>query len=188
MRNLWLHMLIGSMESSSRESSSLPQFESCERRNETQPSHRVSLPRSAGHVRCNMNLLAGTVVVAFGFFLIGLTGVVFAKPALAERFLMSFASSAQTHYAEQAVRLLVGTSLVVFSPVMWQSSMFRLIGWAIVVSSVGLILVPWQWHHRFGGSVLPMVVRHMKLYAAGSFAFGVLVLYGVFAADLHGAA
>jgi hypothetical protein len=128
------------------------------------------------------SLLAGIVVVACGLFLIGLTAVVFAKPALAERFFMSFASSARTHYVEQALRLLLGASLVVLSPTMWQTNLFRLIGWAIVVSSVGLILIPWTWHHRFGERVLPLIVRHMRLYAVGLFGFGALLLYGVFAA------
>jgi hypothetical protein len=135
-----------------------------------------------------MSLLAGIVVVACGLFLIGLTWVVFAKPTLAERFFMSFASSARTHYVEQALRLLIGASLVVLSPAMWQANMFRLIGWAIVVSSAGLILIPWRWHHRFGEWVLPMIVRHMRLYAIGLFAFGALLLYGVFAAGSRGPA
>ena len=55
-----------------------------------------------------LNSIAGAILVAFGLFLIGLTVVVFARPAVAERFLTAFASSAQTHYAEQVVRLLVG--------------------------------------------------------------------------------
>jgi hypothetical protein len=135
-----------------------------------------------------MTLLAGIVVVSCGLFLIGFTGVVFTKPALAERFLMSFASSARAHYAEQAFRLLIGTSLVVLSPAMWQTNMFRLIGWAIVVSSMTLLLIPWRWHHRFGKWVLPTVVQHMKLYAVGVFAFGCLLLYGVFFAGSRGAA
>jgi hypothetical protein len=126
------------------------------------------------------SLLASIVVVSCGLFLIGLTVVVFAKPALAERFFMAFASSARTHYVEQALRVLIGASLVVLSPTMWQTNMFRLMGWAIVVSSVGLILIPWRWHHRFGEWVLPMIVRHMRLYAVGLFVFGALLLYGVF--------
>lgn len=128
-----------------------------------------------------MTVAAGVVVVAFGFFLIALTGVAFVKPAMAERFFMSFASSARTHYVEQGFRLLIGASLVVLSPTMWQANLFRLIGWALVVSSAALILLPWRWHHRFGERVLPMLVRHMRLYTVGIFAFGVLLLYGVFA-------
>ena len=45
-----------------------------------------------------MSAFAGAILVAFGFFLVGLTVVVFAKPAVAKRFFMSFASSARAHY------------------------------------------------------------------------------------------
>ena len=83
--------------------------------------------------------------------------------------------------------VFIGASLVVLSPAMWQTNMFRLIGWLIVVSSVGLILIPWRWHHRFGELVLPMVVRHMRLYAVALFAFGALLRYGVFSAGSRGA-
>ena len=128
-----------------------------------------------------MSVAAAVVVVAFGLSLIAFPGVAFAKPAIAERFLTAFASSARTHYVEQVVRLLVGAALVVRSPVMWQPRMFWLVGWAIVVSSAVLLCVPWQWHHRLGVRVLPLLVRHLRLYTAGSFAFGALLLYAVFA-------
>jgi hypothetical protein len=77
--------------------------------------------------------------------------------------------------------LLVGAALVVRSPVMWQPKMFWLVGWAIVVSSAVLVCIPWRWHHRLGERVLPLLVRHLGLYAAGALAFGALLLYGVFA-------
>lgn len=127
-----------------------------------------------------MNLIAGTIVVAFGLVLIVLTGVVFGKPALAERFFKTFASSARAHYTEQGIRLLIGVALIVHSPEMWQADLFRLVGWAIVVTSVGLLLIPWQWHHRFGEWAIPLVLRHMRIYALGLLAFGIFLLCGVF--------
>jgi cell division protein FtsW (lipid II flippase) len=126
-----------------------------------------------------MIAVAGAILVAFGLFLVGLTVVVFAKPAVAERFFMSFASSARTHYTEQIVRLLIGASLIIRSGAMWQPKVFWLVGWGIVVSSLVLILTPWQWHDRFGEEVRPMLIRHMKLFAVGLLAFGVLLIYGV---------
>ena len=126
-----------------------------------------------------MRAAAGAILVAFGLFLVGLTVVVFAKPAVAERFFMSFASSARAHYTEQIVRLLIGASLIVRSGVMWQPKVFWLVGWGIVVSSLVLILTPWQWHDRFGEEVRPMLIRHMKLFAVGLLAFGVSLIYGV---------
>ena len=129
-----------------------------------------------------MNAVAGAILVAFGLFLISLAVVVFAKPAVAERFFMSFASSARAHYTEQVVRLLIGASLVIRSAAMWEPKFFWLVGCAIVLSSLVLILAPWQWHHRFGEKVRPILIRRMKLFAIGIFAFGVLLLYGVFSA------
>ena len=128
-----------------------------------------------------MSVVAAVVVVAFGLSLIAFPGVAFAKPAIAERFLTAFASSARTHYVEQVVRSVVGAALVVRSPMMWQPGMFWLVGWAIVVSSAVLLCVPWQWHHRLGERVLPLLVRHLRLYAVGSFVLGALLLYGVVA-------
>jgi hypothetical protein len=127
-----------------------------------------------------LNLLAASVLVGLGLFLIGLACVAFANPPVVERFLTSFASSARTHYIEQALRLVIGASLIVLSPTMWQSNLFRIVGWLIVVSSVGLLLIPWRWHHRFGERVLPLLVRHLSLYAVGFAAFGLLLLTGVF--------
>ncbi len=128
-----------------------------------------------------MRVVAEIVVVAFGLFLLGLTAVAFAMPAVAERFFRAFASSARAHYTEQAFRLLIGASLIVASPTMWQGTLFRLMGWAVVISSTLLILTPWSWHHRFGEKVLPILIRRIKLYSLGLFAFGALLLYGVFA-------
>lgn len=126
-----------------------------------------------------MNAVAGAVLVAFGLFLVGLTVVIFTKPSLAERFFMSFASSARAHYTEQVIRLLIGASLVILSPAMWQPNIFWWVGWAIILSSLVLILTPWQWHHRFGTHLLPIMIRRMKLYAVALLAFGILLLYGV---------
>ncbi len=103
-----------------------------------------------------MDIISGIIVFAFGLGLIALAGVIAAKRLLAERFLNLFASSARTHYIEQVLRLVVGTSLVIFSPLMWYSYVFQIFGWLFVVTTLGLLLVPWQWHHRFAERVIPL--------------------------------
>lgn len=137
------------------------------------------MPLNGDYAMTMISAVAGTILVVFGFFLIGCTVVMFAKPAVAERFLLSLASSARIHYTEQVVRLLVGVSLLIRSAAMWQPKVFWFVGWAIVLSSSVLILTPWQWHHRFAEKVGPVVIRHMKLYAVGLLAFGALLIYGV---------
>lgn len=130
-----------------------------------------------------MSVAAAVVIVAFSVALLAFTGVTFAQPAIAERILKPFASSARAHYVEQVCRVLIGAALVVRSPTMRQPQIFWFVGWAITVSSAVLLCVPWQWHHRLGERLLrPLLVRHLKLYAVGAFAFGALLLYGIFAA------
>ena len=126
-----------------------------------------------------MVLLSGIVVVAFAFFLLGLAILIFVNPVVAERFLNLFASSARAHYIEQLSRLIVGFAIVVFSPSMWLSPVFHLFGWIIVATAIGLLLVPWHWHHRFGKWAIPLAIRHMKLIAAGAFTLAVFILCGV---------
>jgi hypothetical protein len=123
-----------------------------------------------------VNLFAVLVVAATGVLLVGFAGMVYARPAMAERVLMKFASSARAHYLEQTLRVLLGVSLVLLSPTMWQGKAFWILGWCIVISSVVLMLIPWRVHHRFAGHVLPRLVAHMKLFSVGVFFFGAILL------------
>jgi hypothetical protein len=126
-----------------------------------------------------VSLLSGTVVVGFCLFLIGLAVVIATRPSLAERFFRSFASSARAHYTEQGSRLLVGAAIINFANSMWHAELFKLFGWLIVVTAVALLLTPWQWHHRLGTWMIPLVIRHMRLFGLGASVLGVLILYGV---------
>ncbi len=125
-----------------------------------------------------MKLLSGIVVVAFGLGLITLAAMIVIKPLLAERFLKRFASSARAHYLEQTSRLIAGVAIVIFSSSMWYPDLFKSFGWLIIITAVGLFLIPWKWHHRFSKWAIPLAIRHLRLYALGAFALGTLILYG----------
>jgi cell division protein FtsW (lipid II flippase) len=130
-----------------------------------------------------MRLLSGCVVVAFALFLAGLAMTAYLRPAHAKRFFNAFAASARTHYTEQALRLVVGSALVVFSSAMWQPDLFRLFGWVMVVTTVGLLVIPWRWHQQLARRIVPPVLEHMKLLGAGALLMAALLLYGVVAGD-----
>jgi len=124
-------------------------------------------------------MLSAMLVVSFGAFLIGLAILIAINPQLAERFRRSFASSARAHYAEQALRLISGGAMVTFAPSMWYPDLFRLFGWLIVVTAVALLLLPWRWHYEFGRRAIPLVIRHMKIFALSAAVLGMLIFYGV---------
>jgi hypothetical protein len=123
-----------------------------------------------------VHALSGIVVVGFGLFLIGLAALIFIMPSRAEEFLRGFASSAVTHYTEQGLRLVVGAAIVSFAGSMRHPELFNVFGWLIIVSTVGLLLVPWQWHNRFSKLVMPPVFQRMKLFALGACVLGAFIL------------
>ena len=125
-----------------------------------------------------MSLLAGIVVGASSLLLMGLGLVMLLKPVMTEAFIMGFANSARAHYTEMCFRLLLGASLALLSGRMWQPTVFLILGTAIVTTSIALLIMPWQWHQRVAGGVLPNLVRHMRLYGLGAFGFGAFLLYG----------
>ena len=50
----------------------------------------------------------------------------------------------------------------------------------LAVRFVGLLLVPWQWHHRFGQWAIPLVIRHLRWYGLAAAALGAFILVGAF--------
>ena len=126
-----------------------------------------------------INLLSGVVILFFCIFLIGLAIVIVIKPQRAEQFLSSYASSARAHYTEQIARFIVGIAIVVLAPSMWYSNLFNLFGWILIVTTIGLLLIPWTWHYKFGEWAIPLALRYMKIYSLGSFVLGIFILYGL---------
>jgi hypothetical protein len=126
-----------------------------------------------------VRVFSGVVVTGFGLFLIGLAALIATAPSRAEAFLGGFASSALTHYTEQVVRLVVGAAIIHFASSMRYPEFFRLFGWLIVASTGALLLIPWQWHNRFGAVVMPPVFRRIWLFALGALVLGAFLLYSV---------
>ena len=126
-----------------------------------------------------VRLLSGIVVVGFFVFLIGLAVVIATKPPLAERFLTSFASSARAHYTAQGLRLRVGAAIVNFASLDVVPTGVHAIWLAHRRQRDRATVGAWQWHQRLGTRVMPLVIRHMRLFALGAFALGAFILWAV---------
>lgn len=124
-------------------------------------------------------LLAVPVLLA-GLYLVGLAAVAFFSPQKAKRFLSGFASSPFAHFAELFIRLLIGVSLVLYAAQMKFRPVFSVLGWTIIVTTIGLFVAPWRWHRRFAMWSVPLATRNMALFGLGSLAAGVLLLFSVF--------
>ena len=125
-------------------------------------------------------VLALFVVIAGGLFFMSLGFVSLLSPPRASRFLLAFAGSATKHYAELAVRFLVGGAFVLAAPAMRISGMFSLLGWTLLATTSALLFIPWRWHHRFARRAVPEALRFLPLVGTSSVALGGLVLWSVF--------
>ena len=119
------------------------------------------------------------LVIAGALFLVGLAVLIFASPRQADAFLRLFASSARAHYTEQVLRLLAGIGLILYAPHAAWASAFGILGWALIISSALLLILPWRLHQSFGERVIPAVIRYKIIYATGSLLLGTLVLIGM---------
>ena len=126
--------------------------------------------------------LALSVVVSGGLFFLSLGTVSLLSPTRASRFLLAFAGSATKHYAELAVRFLVGGAFVLAAPAMRVSGIFSVLGWTLLATTAGLLFIPWRWHHRFARRAVPEALRFLPLVGTSSVALGGLVLWSVFGA------
>ncbi|WP_374012739.1 hypothetical protein [Pseudoxanthomonas koreensis] len=126
-----------------------------------------------------LEALALAVVVLAGMYLLALGTASLFVPARASRFLLGFASSASVHFAELFLRFAVGAALVVYAPRMSLSGVFNLFGWLLLVTTAGLLVIPWRWHHRFAQQVVPLFTRYVALIGLVSLVFGGLILWAV---------
>lgn len=122
---------------------------------------------------------AHVVVVLAALYFIALGTTSLLAPAFAKRFLLGFAESAAVHYTELLVRLVVGVAFLVHAPKMRFATGFGVVGWLLVVTTVALLLVPWQWHHRFARQTVPRVLRYLTLIGLCSWVLGGFVLVAV---------
>lgn len=120
--------------------------------------------------------LASTVVRLTGLYFVALAVGAFLAPNAVRRFLAGFAGSRRAHYLELGLRLAVGGALVSHAPSMHLAGLFTSFGWALVVTTAGMLVVPWRWHRRFAAWSVPLAVRHLPLLGLAALALGCAIL------------
>ncbi|MGD9589510.1 MAG: hypothetical protein AB7Q37_13950 [Pyrinomonadaceae bacterium] len=123
-----------------------------------------------------LDWLTFIVVMLWGVFLVGLGLTSLFAPEQAKRFLLGFAQTAARHYLEMAGRMVVGGALLVQAPKLEFSLALTVLGWMLVVTTVALLIIPWQWHRRFADRTVPAATRHMALIGIAPILLGALVI------------
>lgn len=120
-----------------------------------------------------------TVVLLAGLYLLALGAASLLVPARASRFLLGFASSSLVHHTELVLRFVAGAGFVLYAPRMFFSDAFSLFGWVLLITTAGLLVVPWRWHHRFAQRAVPLFTGHVAWVGLVSLAIGGLILWAV---------
>lgn len=131
-----------------------------------------------------MDWIFSLIILIAAIFLVGFAFIAVIKPAPAKHFLRQFASSAQAHYSEQLIRIVFGLSLILYAQQMQLMNFHLALGWLIVITSLGLLGVPWRWHKKFADMVISWVIRLLPLYAIGCLVLGSILIYGVLGGEI----
>jgi uncharacterized protein YjeT (DUF2065 family) len=96
---------------------------------------------------------------------------------MAARFLLAHGSSRSVHYLELSLRLVLGGGFVLGAPNLLFPDAFAVFGWVLLITTAGLLTVPWQWHRRFAQRSVPQALRYLALLGIASLALGSFVLF-----------
>jgi uncharacterized protein YjeT (DUF2065 family) len=129
-------------------------------------------------------LAALAIVFATSLFFLGLGALALLLPAHAKRFLLAFATSPGKHYAELAIRILIGAAFVLAAPQLRASSAFHVFGLVLLCTSLVLLCLPWRWHQRFASRSVPQALQFLPLIGAAALATGGLILWALWLVKL----
>lgn len=123
-----------------------------------------------------LHALAFATVLFSGLYFVILAAVALFAPTRAEAFLLGFAKTAQAHWIELALRFVVGAAFVLHAPQSRYTAAFSLAGWMLMLTTAGLVVVPWRWHRVFAQRAVPYATRYLSLIGIVSLVLGALVI------------
>ncbi|MDQ3605100.1 MAG: hypothetical protein M3418_02765, partial [Gemmatimonadota bacterium] len=119
--------------------------------------------------------LAGAMVVLAALYLLGFGVLAVAAPARASEYLHGFAGSFRLHVLELIARLIVGAAFVGYASHMPLGGVFYTFGLVLVITTLGLAVLPWRWHQRFAQTSVPAAVHWLPFLGIASIAAGAFV-------------
>lgn len=126
--------------------------------------------------------LSVAVVGLVGLFLAGLGLAGLFAPGPVRRFLGGFAATAPRHYAELAVRMVVGLALLGAAPHLAGSAVLTALGWVLLATTAVMAVLPWRLHRGFAQRVVPRALGFLPALSVVSLAAGAAALWLAWAA------
>jgi uncharacterized protein YjeT (DUF2065 family) len=121
--------------------------------------------------------LAGAVVMLAAFYLLGFGALAVVVPARASVYLHGFARSARVHVLELMARVAVGVAFLWYASHMEFTGGFQFFGLILIITTLGLAVLPWRWHQRFAEMSVPAARPYLRGIGIVSIAAGVFVFW-----------
>ena len=93
--------------------------------------------------------IARWILIVFGVFFILVGGVMLFKPSTARATLRKAGSTNLINYGEITVRMIPAVAFIFFSAHSMYPTVFTLLGWFMLLTSLVLYFVPKRLHHDF---------------------------------------
>ena len=125
-------------------------------------------------------LIAKSIVVLFGIFLIGTGVLMLLAPRRAWNMLNKAASSPLINFAELTLRLIPAAGLILYASESKYPIALEWLGWFMAGTSLALMLLPRSWHYAYAQKCAALLPPYRtRLIAPLSFAFGGFILFAV---------
>jgi hypothetical protein len=125
-------------------------------------------------------ILAKTVVLFFGLFLIGIGFLMLLKPQKAREILKKAGSTPLINYGELLLRMIPAAGLILCAKVSKFPQFFALLGWFMIGTSIFLMLLPRKYHHAYALKCADILTpARIRAIAPLSFIFGGFLLYAI---------
>lgn len=128
-------------------------------------------------------VIAKAVLVAVSLFLLALGLLALARPGIAKRFLLGFATSASKHYLELSLRLIAGGAMLAAAPHSAQPMGLTVFGLLLIGTTLVMAFVPWRTHRRFAETSVPQALRFLPVIGVSSLVLSGWLLWSVFIAS-----
>jgi len=122
---------------------------------------------------------AGAGVMIAACYLLGFGVMAVAFPARASHYLHGFASSARAHWLELIARVAAGFAFWGYASHMPFPGAFHTFGLVLIVTTLGLAVLPWRWHQQFAQATVPSARPYLPVVGIVSIAAGAFVLWAL---------
>lgn len=127
-----------------------------------------------------MVLIAKSILILFGLFLIGVGILMLLKPEKARGILNKAASTTIINYTEIGLRMVPAIALIIYAEYSKYPMVLSIIGWFMALTSVVLFLIPRQWHYKYSQAWTKRLNPiYFQIISPFSMLFGALLIYSI---------